>query len=147
MPLESIDPPSAVAFTVTIDGIALAHVVEVSGLKAEVDIIELKQQTPDGKYVIRQLIGRPKAGQFTVTRGLTESTTVTDWIALVMRGEVAGARKAVEVSLFDSSGSPLRTFSFSNCWVQCVEMNGLKRGGTEAPAEVFVVCYDAATTT
>ena len=41
---------------------------EVSGLKSEVDKIELKQQTSDGKYVVRQLIGRPKAGEVTVTR-------------------------------------------------------------------------------
>ena len=39
------------------------RVIEVSGLKTEVDKIELKQQTQDGKYVVRQLIGRPKAGE------------------------------------------------------------------------------------
>lgn len=145
MPLDPIDSPSTVAFSVTIDGIELPRVLEVSGLKSEVDIIELKQQTPDGKYVIRQLIGRPKPGQFTVTRGLTESTTITDWMALVMHGDVPGARTSVEVALFDDAGSPLRTFRFTNCWVQCVEMSALKRGESEPPAEAFVVCYDEAT--
>ena len=41
----------------------MPRVIEVSGLKTEVDKIELKQQTKDGKYVVRQLIGRPKPGE------------------------------------------------------------------------------------
>ncbi|WP_157769059.1 hypothetical protein [Pseudarthrobacter sulfonivorans] len=52
-----------------IDGIEVPRMVEVSGLKTTDEKIELKQQTKDGKYVARQLIGRPKAGELTITRG------------------------------------------------------------------------------
>ena len=70
MPLDTFDSSAANGFIVTIDGIEVPKVTEVSGLKNEVDKIELKQQTSDGKYVVRQLIGRPKAGEFTVTQWL-----------------------------------------------------------------------------
>ena len=53
MALEPLDSASANGFIVTIDGIQIPKVNEVSGLKSEVDKIELKQQTSDGKYVIR----------------------------------------------------------------------------------------------
>ena len=142
MALDTLDSSPANGFSVKIDGIEIPKVVEVSGLKNEVDKIELKQQTSDGKYVVRQLIGRPKPGEFTVTRGLTESKTVTDWLKTVMQGDVAGARKTAEVQLLDYQGATIKTYNFTNCWVRSVELNSLKAGASEQATEKFVVCYD-----
>ncbi len=129
----------------TVDGIQIPKVNEVSGLKSEVDKIELKQQTSDGKYVVRQLIGRAKAGEFTVTRGLTDSKTITDWLKTVAEGDVAGARKTASVQLLDFAGSPIKTYNFVNCWVRSVEINALKAGAAEQATEKFTVCYDEVT--
>ncbi len=145
MPLGDFDNSPANAFTVTIDGIEVPRVIEVSGLKTEVDKIELKQQTKDGKYVIRQMMGRQKAGEFSVTRGLTDSKTVTDWLKTVMEGDVAGARKTAAVALLDYKGETLKTYNFVNCWVKSVEINSLKAGATEQATEKFTICYDEST--
>jgi phage tail-like protein len=145
MALGDFDNSPANAFTVTIDGIEVPRVIEVSGLKTEVDKIELKQQTKDGKYVVRQLIGRPKPGELTVTRGLTDSKTVSDWLKTVMEGDVAGARKTAAVALLDYKGETLKTYNFVNCWVKSVELNSLKAGATEQATEKFVICYDEST--
>ena len=143
--MEPLDTAPACAFIVTIDGIQVPKVNEVSGLKSEVDKIELKQQTSDGKYVIRQLIGRPKAGELTVTRGLTDSKTITDWLKQVGEGDVAGSRKTASVALLDYAGSPIKTYDFVNCWVKSVEVNALKAGAAEQATEKFVICYDEVT--
>jgi phage tail-like protein len=145
MALGDFDNSPANAFTVTIDGIEVPRVIEVSGLKSEVDKIELKQQTKDGKYVVRQLIGRPKPGELSITRGLTESKTVTDWLKTVMEGDVAGARKTAAVALLDYKGDTLKTYNFVNCWVRSVEVNSLKAGAAEQATEKFTVCYDEST--
>lgn len=139
---DPLDSAAANGFTVTIDGIQIPKVTEVSGLKAEVDKIELKQQTSDGKYVVRQLIGRPKAGEITITRGLTDSKTITDWLKTVAQGDVAGARKTASVVLNDYAGAPIKTYNFTNCWVRSVEVNSLKAGAAEQATEKFVVCFD-----
>lgn len=139
---DSFDSSPAYAFKVTIDGIEIPKVTEVSGLKNEVDKIELKQQLADGKYVARQLIGRAKTGEFTVTRGLTESKTISDWLKVVMKGDVAGARKTASVELLDYEGSTLKKYEFRNCWVRSVEINSLKAGATEQATEKFTVCFD-----
>ncbi|WP_173922821.1 phage tail protein [Agromyces sp. Marseille-P2726] len=139
---DSFDSSPAYAFKVTIDGIEIPKVTEVSGLKNEVDKIELKQQLADGKYVARQLIGRAKTGEFTVTRGLTDSKTISDWLKVVMQGDVAGARKTASVELLDYEGSPLKKYEFRNCWVRSVEINSLKAGATEQATEKFTVCFD-----
>lgn len=143
MPLaDAFDSSSANGFTVTIDGIQVPKVTEVSGLKMEVDKIELKQQTDQGKYVVRQLIGRPKAGEITVTRGLTDSKTISDWLKTVAQGDVAGSRKTASVALLDYAGAPIKTYNFTNCWVRSIEVNALKAGAAEQATEKFVVCYD-----
>ena len=36
-------------FAVEIDGVAIAQFSEVSGITSELDVIELKENTPDGK--------------------------------------------------------------------------------------------------
>ena len=94
MPLpDELDSAAANGFRLTIDGIEVPKVIEVSGLTAEVDKIEMKQQTKDGKYIIRNVIGRPKAGQIVVTRGLTDSKAITDWLKQVMEGDLQGVRQ------------------------------------------------------
>ncbi len=145
MPLDPLDSSSANGFRLKIDGIQVPKVSEVSGLKNEVDKIELKQQTDDGKYVVRQLIGRAKPGEFQVTRGLTDSKTITDWLKTVMEGDVAGARKTASVELLDYKGETIKTYNFMNCWVRSVEVNALKAGAAEQATEKFTVCYDEST--
>lgn len=143
MPLaDSLDSGAAYGFIVSIDGVQIPKVIEVSGLKMEVDKIEMKQQTADGKYVVRQMPARKKAGEFTVTRGLTDSKTVTDWLKTVSEGDVAGSRKTASVDCLDYKGSKMIGYSFTNCWVRSVEVNSLKAGSTEQATEKFTVCFD-----
>lgn len=137
---DEISPANA--FRVSVDGIDVGQVIEVSGLKAEVDTIELKQQTEDGKFVVRQLIGRPKSGEITVTRGLSQSSTVTDWLRTVMAGDVPGARRSVAVTILNRHGEPVKTVDFVNCWVKSVEIPPLRADATESATERFVICYD-----
>jgi phage tail-like protein len=88
------------------------------------------------------LIGRAKPGEFTVTRGLTDSKTITDWLKTVAQGDVAGARKTVAVVLLDYQGAPIKTYTFTDCWVRSVEVSSLKAGAAEQATEKFVVCFD-----
>lgn len=146
MPLaDPLDSAAANGFRFVLDGIEVPKVIEVSGLSSEVDKIEMKQQTKDGKYVVRQLIGRPKAGSITVTRGLTDSKSITDWLKTVMEGDVAGARKTAAVEITDFKGSTIKTLEFKNVWVQKVEVSTLKAGATEQATEKFTLCFDEST--
>ncbi|TAM83219.1 MAG: phage tail protein [Jatrophihabitans sp.] len=143
MPLDAMDIAAGYGFTVKIDGVQIPEVIEVSGIKLEVDKLEYKQQTAEGKYVIRQVMGRQKAGEFTVTRGLTDSKTITDWLKNVFQGQLGPSRKTAEVTVMDYTGAPIKSYNFNNCWVKSVEISALKAGSTEPATEKFVVCYDA----
>src|SRR3954465_9736894 len=146
MPLaDPFDSSSANGFRAKTDGIQIPKVIEVSGLKSEVDKIELKQQTQDGKYVVRQLPGRVKPGEITVTRGLTDSKAATDWLKTVAEGDVSGSRKTASVELLDYKGETIKTYNFVNCWVRSIEVNSLKAGAAEQATEKFTVCFDEST--
>jgi phage tail-like protein len=144
MPLaDAMDMATAYSFSVSVDGIEVPYVIEVSGLKAEVDMVSYQEQAKDGKYVARQVMGRPKPGQFSVTRGLTDSKTVTDWLKSVMQGDIKGARKTAEVCIYTSDGQQLKRLNFRNVWIKDVELGGsLKAGSTEPLTEKFTVCWD-----
>jgi phage tail-like protein len=139
---DPLDSAAANGFRFILDGIEVPKVIEVSGLKSEVDSIEMKQQTKEGKFVVRNMIGRPKAGKLTVTRGLTDSKTITDWLKQVMEGDQAGVRKTAAVEITDYSGQTIKTLEFKNVWVLSVELNTLKAGATEAATEKFTLCFD-----
>jgi phage tail-like protein len=140
---DTFDLATAYSFSVKIDGIQVPHVMEVSGLKAEVDKVTYQQQASDGKFVTRQMMGRQKAGEFKVKRGLTDSTTVTDWLKAVFEGKLADARKTAEVAIYTSDNQLLKRMNFRNVWVKDVELGGtLKAGSTEPLSETFTVCWD-----
>ena len=142
---DPLDSAAANGFRFVLDGIEVPRVIEVSGLKTEVDTIEIKQQTSDGKFLARRMPGRQKVGTVTVTRGLTDSKTITDWLKQVMEGDVAGARKTAAVEITDYAGSTIKTLEFKNVWVQKVEVSTLKAGATESATEKFTLCFDEST--
>jgi phage tail-like protein len=95
--------------------------------------------------VVRQLMGRPKPGEFTVTRGLTDSKTISDWLKIVAQGDVKGSRKTAAVAFLDYTGATLQSYNFTNCWVSSVEVSAMKAGATEPATEKFTVAYDEMT--
>ena len=40
----------------------IKQIVEVSGLKIDQDVVEFRQDTDRGKFIVKKLPGRPKAG-------------------------------------------------------------------------------------
>lgn len=144
MPLpDAMDLAPAYSFSVTIDGVQVPYVMEVSGLKAEVDKVTYQHQAADGKFITRQMMGRQKPGEFKVKRGLTDSKTITDWLKSIMQGDLSGARKTAAVKIMSSDGTIVSTLNYRNCWIKDVEIGGtLKAGSTEPMTESFTVCWD-----
>src|SRR5438128_7714811 len=130
MGLPDFDSSVGHSFGLEFDGVMIKQISEVSGLKFEQDVIELKQNTNDGKYVNKKLPGRPKAGEVTLTRGLTGDTNFQDWIKKSLFGDMAGARKGGSVIIYDYEGSELKRFKLVNCWPKTLEIGTLKAGDT-----------------
>ena len=128
-------------FIFQIDGIQCPSVIDVSGLKLEVDKIESKTQSDSGVFIQSHMPGPQKSGEITVTRQLTDDKTITNWLNEVMKGDMSGSRKTAVVKILDLIGAPVKTYEFDQCWVKSVETSGFKAGGNEGMTEKFVMTY------
>jgi phage tail-like protein len=142
MPLPDFNTSVGHSFGLEFDGIVIKAIQEVSGLKMEQDVIELKQNTPDGKYDNRKLPGRPKSGEVTLTRGLTDDTSFEDWVKSAQFGQMANARKGGAVIVYDYEGAPIKRYKLTNAWPKSLEIGSLKAGDTNVLTEKLVITYE-----
>jgi phage tail-like protein len=143
MPLPDLDTSVGHSFGLEFDGVQIKQINEVSGLKMEQDVIELKQNTNDGKYMIKKLPGRPKAGEVTLTRGLTADTSFEKWIKDSRLGKMPGARKGGAIIVYDYEGTAIKRYKLTNAWPKSLEIGSLKAGDTSVLTEKLVLTYEA----
>jgi phage tail-like protein len=142
MPLPELDTTVGWSFGFEFDGISIKQIQEVSGLKMENDVIELKHNTGEGKYVNKKLPGRPKAGEVTLTRGLTDDKSFQDWMKKSHFGDMAAARKGGAVVVYDFMGSALKRYKLTNCWPKSLEIGSLKAGDTSVLTEKLTITHE-----
>jgi phage tail-like protein len=142
MGLEDFDSGVGHSFGLEIDGVQIKSITEVSGLKMEQDVIELKENGPDGKYTIRKLPGRHKAGEVTLTRGLTADTSFEKWIKDSQFGKMSDARKGGAIIVFDYEGAAIKRYKLTAAWPKSLELSSLKAGDTSVLTEKLTVTYE-----
>jgi phage tail-like protein len=130
-------------FAIEIDSITIAQFQEVSGITSELDVIELKQNTKDGKYVIHKLPGNRKPPSITLKRGKDSSMDLWEWHQKIYQGKVSDARKNGSIVLFDYEHNEVGRYNFVNAWPSKVSMSALKAGSNEVlMEEVTIVCEE-----
>ena len=139
MALPDLDTSVGHSFGAEYDGVTITAIQEVSGVKMEQDVIELKQNTPDGKYIVKRLPGRKKPGEVTLTRGLTAENSFDKWIEVSHFGKMGEARKNGAVIVFDYEGNPIKRYKMTNAWPSSLEVSSLKAGDTSVLTEKLTV--------
>jgi phage tail-like protein len=138
------DPDSSVghSFALEVDGAVIKGISHVSGLKMEQDVVELKQNNPDGGYSIKRLPGRWKAGECTLTRGLTADHSFETWIneSHLATPEHVGKRGAMTV--FDLEGRAIKRYAIIGAWPKSLEIGTHPAGDTSVLVELLVLAYE-----
>ena len=130
-------------FTVEIDKTEIAQFSELSGITSELDVIELKENTADGKPVIHKLPGARKAPTITLKRAKNASKDLWDWHYAMVNGKVSDARRNGSIVLKDYEDGEVARYNFTNAWVSKVTTGTLKAGGNEVlMEEVSIVCEE-----
>jgi phage tail-like protein len=130
-------------YSIEIDGVTVAQFQEVSGLTSEIDVIDLKENTKDGKYIIHKLPGNRKPPSITLKRAKSSSTDIWQWHQQIFQGNVASARKNGSVVLYSYDHSEVGRYNFINAWPSKVSMSTLKSSGNEIlMEEVTIVCEE-----
>jgi len=143
MPLADLDVSVGHSFGLEIDGVLIKAIQEVSGLKMEQDVIEMKHNTADGKYINKKLPGRPKAGEVTLTRGLTSDNSFDKWVKAAHFGQMSEARKGGAIIVYDYEGNAIKRYKLENCWPKALELSTLKAGDTAVLTEKITITYES----
>jgi len=142
MALPDLDSSVGHSFGLEIDGVMIKQIMEVDGLKMEQDVVELKQNTNDGRYIIKKLPGRPTAGEITLTRGLTADQSFEKWAKDATFGKMANARKGGAVIIFDFEGTAIKRYKLTNVWPKSLEISSLKAGDTSVLTEKLTITHE-----
>ena len=135
--LEKFDGAIGASFGLKIDKHVVKGIKDVSGLSQEFDMVEVKTQTSDGKYVLRKIPGRPKPVTVTVTRPLTEDKTFETWMKEVNDGLVP--RDKVEIAVYDSQMAVIKRYIIENAQPSKLEITQLAAGANSAVDEKLTI--------
>jgi len=136
------DALAGYSFSVEIDGVTIAQFKEVSGLSAEIQTIEHRENKVGGLPVLKQLPGAKKWGNLTLKRGRTDNKALWDWIKSVQDGNMQAARKNGSVVLMDYQHGETSRFSFINAWPSKVSIGSLNAGGNDILLEEVTIVHE-----
>jgi phage tail-like protein len=131
--IDKFDAIIGASFGFEFDQHQAKGIMEIAGLKNEIDMIEVKTQTADGKYVVTKIPGRPKAGTVTITRALTEDTQFADWVKEASEGKLPRTNGSVIV--YDTMLAPIMRYSLMDCQPSTLEVGTLKAGDAAVTTE------------
>jgi phage tail-like protein len=130
------------AYQIEIDRVTLAQFKEVSGLQAEIQVIEHRENKPKGIPVIKKLPGARKWGDITLKRGKTDNPAFWKWIKEVQDGKIDSARRNASVVLYDYERGEKARFNIINAWPSKVSVGNLQAGGSEITIEECTLVHE-----
>ena len=133
------------AFQIEVDGVTLAQFKEVSGLSAEIQVVEHKENKPGAIPVIKKLPGAQKWGDITLTRGKTNDASWWGWIKEVQEGKIDAARRNGSIVLYDYERGEQARFNFANGWPSKVSIGSLQAGGNDVAIEEMTIVHEGLT--
>jgi phage tail-like protein len=122
VPLPDADTSVGHSFGLEVDGLFSSRISEVAGLKMERDVVERKEEGPDGTVTVRKLPGRWKSPEVTLTRGLTSETSFAKWVKESQPGQAGDVGRSGAVTVFDHAGALITKYLFTKAWPKSLEI-------------------------
>jgi phage tail-like protein len=120
-------------FLLEIAGVVQGRFANVTGLSAEIEVVEFREGGDDG--VIRKIPGRTIYGDITLERGYTATDDLWSWLQDIIDGELV--RKNGSIRVTSHNGSELVRFNFFNAWPSKYELGvGVANGNDIAIEEL-----------
>ncbi|MEO7352286.1 MAG: phage tail protein [Marmoricola sp.] len=123
MALPEIDTSVGHSFGLEVDGVFSTRLTEVTGLKMERDVVEVKEDGPDGTAIVRKLPGRWKTPEVTLTRGLTSDNSFAKWVKDSQPGGADGILRNGAITVFDRAGALIEKYLFTKAWPKSLEIS------------------------
>ena len=116
-----LDHVGAYNFAVEISGVNAGYFKSVSGLSAELEVIEF--QDGDDLF-LRKRPGRARFGDVTLTKGYIVTSDLQDWWRAARDGQYD--RRDVSIVLNDNAGNEIRRWNLYGCWPRRWQTNAME---------------------
>ena len=125
MPANHKEADVPASFTLKIGGAEAAAVFELAtGLEAN------------------KAMGNTKWGDIELKRGVATDTSLWNWRKMIVDGKLEAARKDCTVTMLDSAGEAVETYSITNAWPKQYTGRGLKADSNEVAVEGITLCHE-----
>jgi phage tail-like protein len=129
-------------FGFTLDGIESRTIKSVDGLQLELEKVETKSNTLDGKPVHKAWPGNRKyLGTMTVTRVMTDDPSWDIWFNTAIK-DVKAARKNGVVTIYNQEYLPTREYTFKNAWPTMLKVTGMQAHNAQPIEETVTFVYE-----
>jgi phage tail-like protein len=136
------DPLVSAWFSLEFQGAVVGAFRECSGLGSENEIVEYKASGPKGDMVIKKVPGRLKWNNITLKRGITDAMDLWKWRKLVEQGNVDQARKNGTITMYDTKGSAIAKWNFTNAWPSKITGPEANAGNNEVAIEELEITHE-----
>lgn len=115
---------------------------EISGINAELAVVDHKIISQKGIEVVRKVPGRTKWGDITMKRGITSEMDVYEWRQKVVEGKVDKARTNGTIKMLEHDGNVAAEWQVTAAWPSKINGPSLKSDGDEIAMEEITICYE-----
>ena len=87
-------------------------------------------------------MGNTKWSDIELKRGVATDTSLWNWRKLVIDGKLEAARKDCTLTMLDSAGQAVETYSLINAWPKQYTAVELKADSNEVAVEGITLCHE-----
>jgi phage tail-like protein len=138
--LGPLDPAPEWKYNIEIDGISSGSFSECSGIKAEREVIPVKEGGRNN--IIRKLPGRTTYGDITLRKGVTFSIELWEWM---MEGNTDGKVTRNDITIIHYSmyfNLPARWYDLKNAYPVAWELSPLRADSNSLAMESLTLTFE-----
>ena len=102
-------------FILELPKLKIESITEISGLALEIDVVEVKSASKDGKTIVMKRPASAKFGDITVKRLLTADKSMWNWCKEIRDG-TKKFRENGSIVLYDIANKEVGRWNFTNAW-------------------------------
>jgi phage tail-like protein len=134
------DPLGSFNFTVEIDATTISGFSEVSGLDAQVEVIEYREGSDPTP---RKLPGIQKYSHLVLKRGITADLTLWKWMQSVLAGNPD--RRNISIVLLNEHRDPVARWNVLRAWPTKYSAPTLSATGNDVSVETLELAHEGLT--
>lgn len=139
------DLSTAFTFVLEIDSVEMASFRKCSGIQSELETIEYKEATKEGRMIIRKVPGAAKWADITLERRSDGSTALWEWHKQALDGDLEAARRNGSIVIKDPKLEEVARWNFVAGWPSKWSGSDFDANSNDVATETVTISHEGLT--